>query len=106
MIIMVATDLYQMYRGTPRCLFLKRELQQMADSIQISSATLASEMGDRSQTLAQLGGAEPHGTGRFLYLHTFDIFFVIWGKCRERVQAGTNSIEKWTACNLHTNLQT
>lgn len=53
----------------------------MADSIQISSAKLASEMGDRSQTLVQLGGTEPRGTGRYLYLHTFDIFFVIWGKC-------------------------
>jgi len=35
-IIAVATDLYGMYRGTPRWLFPKRELQQMAESIQIS----------------------------------------------------------------------
>lgn len=50
----------------------------MADSIQISSAKLASEMEDRSQTLVQLGETEPHGTAGQLYLHTFDIF-VIWG---------------------------
>lgn len=32
----------------------------MAESIQMSSAKLASEMEDRSQTLVQLGETEPH----------------------------------------------